>query len=368
MSVNKIINYTLNKLFFPKVVTIDKPGIIYTIADRKFGSPSVKKRIIWYFEDPMISLQQETIKTMGKKQCSELWYRIGKDVGTEFMLLSKIRKIPSFLLPSVLDTISNRLKSAGFTALGNFEYIPKNKSIVFYGKNNIICRNTQDGEVFAGIISGIFSFLIGENIEGKLACKNCPNFCKIIADKDIPFRYRPDFDELKPSKIYDKLNFPNQIDRTGNTDSFGNLLKFKIVRLDDSGRFYFENKVISPTTADFLGLIVNHYLKIDKESVLKKGVIDGAEKLASDLLDKKTINKIGYLKTVLSSFGWGIPNVEKVNKKIILDLLYPPITEYGFLYQVFFINGFLNYIFKKEFKNFEILLKKDIPQLQIVYK
>ena len=55
-------DYILAKLFFPRLVIIDKPGIIISEAARKYGHVSSRKRIVFHFEDIIINLQLETMK------------------------------------------------------------------------------------------------------------------------------------------------------------------------------------------------------------------------------------------------------------------------------------------------------------------
>ena len=64
MAFNDIRDYLFNKLFFPKVVVIDKPGIIYNTVANKLSGKETKKRIVWYFEDVIVNLQLETIKKL----------------------------------------------------------------------------------------------------------------------------------------------------------------------------------------------------------------------------------------------------------------------------------------------------------------
>jgi len=132
----------------------------------------------------------------------------------------------------------------------------------------------------------------------------------------------------------------------------------------------FLNKMIIPTIAECLGLTANHFIKINKKSILEKGLIDGAQNLAKYILqDKKTISeKINAIKIMLSAFGWGIPNYKKEGRNIIFDFVYPPITKYSFLYQALVINGYLNYIFNEKFKIKEIkLIRNSIIRIKYTY-
>lgn len=197
MQHSSIKDYLFNKLFFPKVVKIDKPGIIYTISDRKFGNPGARKRIIWHFEDIVVNLILETVKELGKKKTQELWYKIGKDVGTRYLLLAKIKPLPLFILNHVIVYIFQSLKAGGFSLAEDIKYNSKKRSLVLRGNNNIICRKTKICTA-EGIISALFSFLNKENIEAEAKCENCPNGCLVVANKNI---------KEKLCSIFSILNF-----------------------------------------------------------------------------------------------------------------------------------------------------------------
>ena len=53
---------------------------------------------------------------------------------------------------------------------------------------------------------------------------------------------------------------------------------------------------------------------------------------------------------MLCAFGWGIPYLRKVDNNLVFEIVHPPISKYGFLYQALVINGYLNYIFNVKFK------------------
>ena len=94
--VKNIQKYLFNKLFFPKVVIIDKPGIIINKTIGKFGKEGTKTRVIYIFEDIYSELQLETIKDLGKDKTDLLWYKIGKDVIIRYFFLAKMKKIYPF--------------------------------------------------------------------------------------------------------------------------------------------------------------------------------------------------------------------------------------------------------------------------------
>ena len=135
-------------------------------------------------------------------------------------------------------------------------------------------------------------------------------------------------------------------------NSFSELIKFKKIKLKEQGKLYFMGKLILPTTTEFLNIVAIHYLEINEKKILKKGVINGAERLASDILKyhKTRQDKIKAIKNMLCAFGWGIPYLRKVDNNLFFDIIHPPISKYGFLYQALVINGYLNHIFNAKLK------------------
>jgi DNA topoisomerase IB len=95
--VENIKSYILNKLFFPKVVVIDKPGMFYSETSKKYGKSTSRKRQIWHFEDISVNLYLETAKRLGEEKAGELWYKIGKETSVGYLLFTKIKKMPNLL-------------------------------------------------------------------------------------------------------------------------------------------------------------------------------------------------------------------------------------------------------------------------------
>jgi len=119
-------HYMFFNLFLPKVITIDKPGVIYNFVNKKFGGVSAKRRALFYFEDIFVDIQKETIYFLGKKKATEIWYKIGKDSGTRYTLFGKSKRIPNFLLPNIVNYILTSLLNGGLGAARNYYYDGKN--------------------------------------------------------------------------------------------------------------------------------------------------------------------------------------------------------------------------------------------------
>lgn len=344
--------YLFNKLFFPKVAIIDKPGIIINQASSFYGLKKSRKRIIFLFEDDFVNLQKETIKQIGQKESSLLYYKIGKDFVTRHLYTSNYKKPPSFIVTSLMEKMFESFSSAGMSIADNILFDKNKKSLIVYGENNIISRKTKDASLFAGIVSGILSYLMGENIESKILRSDNPKVEKIIANPQIKKIYVPKVNEMEPLKNYDKLNFPRKINTSHNFNlpSFGDLIKFKKVWYKQ-GKHYFGEDVIIPMEISIPEVYIIHYKKLNRLDILKKALIESGNKKASSIFRNKThYDNLNDLKKILCAFGFGYPIIKVSGNKISITLICGPITKDGFLFQAFIINGYLNYIFKQNYK------------------
>jgi hypothetical protein len=365
-------DYILNKLFFPKVATIDKPGMIYNVISKRYGRGHSKKRIVFHFEDIIANLQLETIKELGKEKTEELWHKIGKDVGTRYMLLSKAKKPPSFLMPTVIRYIFESYRAAGMSLCENIIYDHKEKSLILKGKNSLICRKTKIGTINTGLVSSVLSFFLKENIETETKCSNCPQNCHIKSIKKEKSQYVEDTKDLMPLANLTKLNFPDKSFH-GKEDfkSYSTLLKFGKISIGESGKQEFIGKTIAPAPFEFTELISHNYQKINAKAILKEGVKREAENLFRDLTKNQTklIDKFNMFNTICTGFGWGLPYCKRNKNELTLTLVCPPISKFGFAFNIYTLNGFLNAIFKRTEVNLKkaFLKKGKIPSLEITY-
>ncbi|MBW2974160.1 hypothetical protein KY366_00430 [Candidatus Woesearchaeota archaeon] len=362
------VDYLLYKLFFPKTVTIDKPGIIYNFVDRKFGSKKSRKRIIWYFEDVIVSLQLETIKALGKEKSAELWYRIGKDSALRYVLLSSPKKAPSFLVPKILQYTFMVFRSAGMSFAENIEYESKNLSLTATGCNNVICRKSGDASVFAGLMSGIASSLVGKNLEASADCISCPSSCKIRLNRSIRKKHLPDLEDLRPSKRYEKVNFPGSMKIPPNHYSFSDLLRFKKIQVDrKQGKVSLYGLTIIPTEIGLSGILISHYLK-DNKALLEASIISSAEKIAGKISSGNSPKeRLHAALKMLSALGWGFIHLKEEKKEVIADLLYPPINKHNSLYPVYLVNGFLNHYLGRRYAIEKTYISENPARIRAVY-
>jgi hypothetical protein len=352
MGIKNVRNFLFNKLFFPKAVIINKPGVIYSYVDRKFGSPVSKRRMIYFFEDTFVNLQVRTIKKLGLKKTQLIYYQLSKKQVARYLLIANLKKPPSFLVAPIIKYIMKIYRSAGASAAEKVSYNHKKKILVLEGSNNLFCRKSKIGEYLAGGASIIVSFLTGENIEAKSECEKCPQKCRIVANKKFKEKLPFNYDELKPSKKYNKLNFPENMRIPRNLNSFSDLINFKKIWMDNLGKLCFRNKALATAEIGWVSMVSEHYKGIKEHTLFKEGIIEGSNKIAKEILkDVKSVKKrINTIISMLATFGWGIPYYKRERDKIVFSLVYAPFSKYDNLYQVYVINGYINYIFNKQFE------------------
>lgn len=340
----------MNNLLFPRKLIIDNPGIIINKFFRMYGEAHSQIRTIFYFEDILVNLQLETIKELGKERASELFYRMGKDMGKRYLLLAKAKKPPSFLLPLIIEHIFMGFRVSGLSLAENIKFNKNNNSLILEGDDSIVSRKSKDANMYGGIISSFFSFLIGENIEAESFCENQTDHCRMVLNPENKQRYVSTLILSESDKEFYKLNFPSNINYTGNMYSFKDLMKFKKISILKEGKFYFKNRNIIPTPIDFPSLISSYYLK-DNREILERGLINGAESITKDLINEEDSpeKKIKNLLSLLCALGWGFPTYKIYEKELEFTFLYPPLMKKDFLYPSLVLNGFINYIFKNKF-------------------
>ncbi|MBT3721733.1 hypothetical protein HN789_06295 [archaeon] len=340
----KIKDYFLNKLFFPKVALIETPGIILSKTTRKYSKHSSLKRIIFDFENIIIEIYKTTTKKIGKKKTSKLWYEIGKDVGTMYFSFSKNKKIPKSLIPNILEYIIKNLQVSGGSGLNTFKFDMKNKTLMLSGKSNAYCRKTADASMTAGLMSGIFSFFMEENIEANALCKNCPDNCKIFLSPKIKEKYIP-------QKILNNVETYELKQKTPTKGfSFQDFVKFKKIKINEDGKNFFENFLILPTSPRFLDLIIKKYQDNNLENELNLAIRNSTNKIGKTLFNNQNNNQsLQKLQHIYSAFGWGHVDITK-GKKLIINVDEIPFSKQSENYFISHILGFLDCIYAKKIK------------------
>jgi hypothetical protein len=350
-------------LFTKKV--IHKPGLIINKILGLFGQTKSAHRTIFYFEKAIVQLQLDTIKKLGIARTRELYYKIGKEVGMQYMTLANVKTIPNFLIPKIIEHMCKGFRSGGCSGATSFSYNKNKKTLILKGSDNIICRKTTLGDFFAGITAGILTILFKRNYGAEIGCVDCPKHCKIFASPAIKDNFLPDINDLEKPHEYKEVNFPKSADGFA---SYIDLLNFEKTKVEKGGKHLFQNFVVIPSPIHMFGIISKYYEEIDETELMRESLIQSGYSIAEELLgDFKAIKtKMKFVQHMLSAFGWGILSYRK-NNNLVLTLRYPPLNKFGFLYQGFILNGFINYIYKKKFKLKSIRTFYDSPRVNITF-
>ena len=368
MSEGNIKNFFFNKVLFPRKFIINRPGLIINRVSSWYGGTKSRHRAVYYFEDIIAGLQIDTLNEIGKEKTSKLWYKIGKDLGTQYVLLaSPKKKIPKILLPSVLEYIFSRFKSGGCTGANQIAYDINKETLFVTGYDNVICRKSNLGDFFAGAASGLLSFILGKNCGAILNCSNCPKECIMHISPKIKDDYAPVISLFEKSGEYDSINFPEN-DSFGGC-SFQDLIRFEKARISENGKHFFKEKVIIPSPIHLFGLVSYNYQLMGYESILKKSIIKNSKILIKDISikDGAVKDNLSFICQFLSAFGLGSLKYFIKDNGMTFDFIHAPINKYGFLYQALVLEGFLEYIYKKEFKIEKIQNMTNVPGYRIVY-
>jgi hypothetical protein len=103
------------------------------------------------------------------------------------------------------------------------------------------------------------------------------------------------------------------------------------------------------------GLIEHYYSTEYISNIMRESIIKSSKKIARSLINSKDINhKLKDVINIIAALGWGIPFFNRSHNEINLYMFNIPVSRYGFRYQLWVINGFLDYILKNQFKIKEI--------------
>jgi hypothetical protein len=347
---------------------IDQPGVIYSYSNRKLGNLHAKRNI-YFFEKVIADIQLETINMLGKERTKDIWYRIGKDTGVRSILIANPKKLSDLFIPIAIEYLFSGYKVTGFTLSEHLEFNNRKKTLKLRGTDNLICRLSGEGSYFAGAISGILTELIGENIEAEkpFCCKH-DKYCEITASPDIKEKYIPDKKELEPMRDYRVLNCKIMTHKIKGMCSHKDLIRFNKIKTDENGKTRFYNEVISFTEIGCLSLIWHNYKKINAESILKKAIVRSSKDIMIRIIGSQSSidEKICFIQSMLSGFGWGMPLYRKEKNKVLFSFHYAPITRYGFEFEAYSLQGFLQSAFK-DAKLKRIRISLDMPKIDVEY-
>lgn len=345
--------YVFDEFIFLKALRMDNPGVIINKSAVYFGS-GVNSRIVFIFEDMIVELYRRTVDKIGKEKTNELFYKIGKDIGTRYFLFSNKRKFSNNIQLVVLEHIFSILSGIGLSFAK--ETIPGSNEDAFAvsGSDPLFLKKIKDGSFLSGIFSGILSFVYSENIESECFSSNYER-CKFFASRRIPDVYVPSIDELFLCKKYNIKNF-NLKELNLSSEKFlalSDFIKFRKVKFDNASNswsFFGEN--IFPFEIGLFGIIMDNYVKNGYRDLFCDSYREESEKIFFRLLkeEENIKNRVKFFVNFLSAFGWGVPVITKNLDEFIIRFMNPPYSKYGCMDKASMINGFLNVVYSKDFE------------------
>ncbi len=342
--------YILRDLIFPKTLVVMHPGLIVNRTVRKFGKGDMKTRTSYYFEDIYSSLYLDSEKKMGRDRADLLWYKIGKDSSLRYLSFLGCSDFSDKIIRLVLEHCFNSIKSTGFSFAHRFSYDADKKFLEVFGKESVICRKTGSGALVAGVVAGVMTHFQNENFEAEATCGECPGSCGVVSHPGIKEKYIADIEELTAAKDYGALNFSTKSFK-GFT-SFGDLIKFGKVTLDNAkSKVYFEGKALLTSEIGLGELFLKNYVEAGELELFERSVVRSSAVLFRELTEGKSHGyKLKFITNLISGLGWGVPYFKKNGDVIVLSILNPPVTKYGASHSRYVINGFLNEIYRENFK------------------
>ncbi len=338
------------KFVFPRILIIDRPGLIVSKNFNNLNSRAHKMRVVYNFEDFYVNLYFDTLKKLGKEKTEKMWYKMGKDLGIRYFLFNGLTSFPFSKVTLALKYFQAMFIMIGMGFCKNLNYNISTKKYIFWGNNNIITRKTKNTSYIEGILAGVLSFITKENLESKGFYDEFSGEGKIIVDKKFPQRYSPDFLSLKIDSRY-KFNFyqPNKI--TSNLHSFSDLLKFKIIQIDEGKKFYFGKYSLLPTEISLIEIIAKTYFDMGEGELFRRSTIKFIKNLCFDIFKNfgDANKKMKFFRNIISAFGFGEIYFRKEGNNIRVDFLNFIFTEFGLYYLKSFINGFVNYFYEGEY-------------------
>lgn len=345
----EIRRYILERLCFPNIISINKPGVILHKKISLFGGRDIVTRSLFVFEELYVRLFLDTLKELGEEKTSELWYRIGKEVAFRYMdFYSDFRRSP-LNVKKMINYLTRHFSGAGMSVFENCDYNLSKGVFVFSGSNSVICRHFFNASYLAGAVSGVVSFLSNENIEAKMSCENCPQGCKIVAKKSFSEKY------VVSREVREENSFRPIVKSTHSVFSklstFYDFLKFEIVKMDNDRKFSFKEKTLIPVEVGLSVIFSFNYEKMGLKDLYEKSLVSSFEKNWSEVLLNQGSNdkKILAVRNIASAFGLGEPFFSKRGDVVRINFLNPFFFRRQPSLCQYFFNGFLNYLYGKKF-------------------
>ena len=101
-----------------------------------------------------------------------------------------------------------------------------------------------------------------------------------------------------------------------------------------------------PIEVGFTGMLLKNIEEQGAGFDVRMGIVDSARAIGKNQFppDVPERTNIVKLRSVLSSFGYGVPFISVKKDRVVIDLLNPPYSGFGFHWHVLEIQGFLSSI------------------------
>ncbi|MDP7492212.1 MAG: hypothetical protein QGG26_04520 [Candidatus Undinarchaeales archaeon] len=307
--------------------------------------------MVFNWERVLADVEIAAIKTLGKDEAEGIFYRTGKELGLRYMYFGG-RAVPSFLAPRVVRYLFSTWKTTGFTIAENLEFDPVDKRLVLNGDDNYICRFSGGGSLFAGFAAGILTYIYGIEFEGVITkCSGRgDDGCELISQPrengGMSYTYTVDVEDIKPVKGYDGRNFISTTSKE-RIPSITDLIKQKkVVHDKETSRFSLGGECIIPIEVGFTGMLLKNIEEQGAEFDVRMEIVDSARAIGKDQFPPRVPESTNLVKlrSILSSFGYGLPFISVKKDRVVIDLLNPPYSGFGFQWNILVIQGLLSSI------------------------
>jgi hypothetical protein len=341
--------YNFKKLYFSQFVIINNPGIIISKSFNFVNNLGRKIRVVYTFEKIYVDLYFNTLQKIGKEKTDELWYRVGKDISIRYLLMNK-KFFSLSKFEKIIKHFQEIFRWGGLDFLENLNYDLNKKYFEFSCNNNLFCKKIGNFSFMEGFASGLISFILRENLEAESFYNKKTGFYKIIICSSFKKKHAPNFSFLK---IYSKynLNFL-EIDKfKSSLSSFSDFLRFNLIKLDSGNKFLFKGETIIFSEIGFPEIFAMEYKQMGYKKIFENSVKKSCEELCDFYLLKlkSSEEKTKLFRNLMSAFGFGEIYLRKEKNKIRVSFLKSIYINFDLIFLKSVINGFLNYIYKKNF-------------------
>lgn len=318
----------------PGSYVLDRSGVLISTTMDLFGNLSNKKRMVYIPEDILVHLQLETAAKIGRDKTEKLYYSAGIDMGRRLLALSHIGRLPRFMVKPVIRKIFTVCSAHG--ANSQQEIVFSGDRVIITGKDNIVCRKTGMGGLFAGIVAGTLAPILGRKVVArKTHCCHGGEYCRIVMDllDSKNEMALPEVDEG-----YYQNNFSESPGFVNRVYSLGDLIRFRKVTFD-AGKLSLMDEVLLPFEIGLLGILHDYYRRNGLKSLFSESISSSAGQISSSWFRAVEEDSITFTQKLFSVLGFGelVIDIEDMTATFIRC----PYSKYSPDFLVCMLEGFL---------------------------